>query len=163
MNTRRNETIGCNLVNGRGSRDEHWGGRGGRYSYITTKLRRIPNGLLGSNQRFPRPSSFLPFFHIYVTVAPVPGYFPASPCFERGVKKMESLEIGLHDTSSSPPPFDGNEMVSIRQTETALSFALKNYFYDPICIYISPIYKILLSSSRTKFLLARRSPPGNAV
>lgn len=26
MNTRRNETIGCNLVNGRGSRDEHWGG-----------------------------------------------------------------------------------------------------------------------------------------
>lgn len=160
MNTRRNETIGCNLVNGRGSRDEHWRGRGGRYSYITTKLRRIPNGLLGSNQRFPRPSSFLPFFHIYVTVAPVPGYFPASPCFERRVKKMESLEIGLHVVVAATVR---NEMVSIRQTETALSFALKNYFYDPICIYISPIYKILLSSSRTKFLLARRSPPGNAV
>lgn len=27
MNTRRNETIGCNLVNGRGSRDEHGSGR----------------------------------------------------------------------------------------------------------------------------------------
>lgn len=129
MNTRRNETIGCNLVNGRGSRDEHWGGgrRPLQPSYITTKLRRIPNGLLGSNQRFPRPSSFLPFFHIYVTVAPVPGYFP--PCFERGSRKWNRSKSDYTTRRRRRHRSKRGRGDGFHPSNLALSFALENYFH----------------------------------
>lgn len=107
---------------------------------------------------------FLPSFLPYIRYgSPGSGLFPRIPLLRAGGQENGIVRNRITRHVVVAATTVRNEMVSIRQTETALSFALKNYFYDPICIYISPIYKILLSSSRTKFLLARRSPPGNAV
>lgn len=63
-------------------------------SYITTKLRRIPNGLLGSNERTSLSHERLPSFPLYIYI--FSGYFagciplPSSAGQENG----KSLEIG---------------------------------------------------------------------
>lgn len=66
MNTRRNETIGCNLVNGRGSRDEH--GRQAVTPGHTDEIETYSEWIVGS-------TLFSPFRPIY---PPVPGHSVAA-------------------------------------------------------------------------------------
>lgn len=75
-------------------------------SYITTKLRRIPNGLLGSNQRTSLSHEhLLPSFPLYIYIYIFsPGFRAISPelhppSFELGSRKWE---IGRNRITTSP-------------------------------------------------------------
>lgn len=96
MNTRRNETIGCNLVNGRGSRDEH--GPGGRYNQLyNDEIETYSEWIAWLEPAFPTSIFFLPFRYIYIYSLPGSGLFrrnyiplPSSLGQENG----KSVEIG---------------------------------------------------------------------
>lgn len=57
-------------------------------SYITTKLRRIPNGLLGSNERTSLSHERLPSFPLYIYILWLFRRLHP-PSFERGSRKWE--------------------------------------------------------------------------
>lgn len=102
MNTRRNETIGCNLVNGRGSRDEH--GPGGRYNQLyNDEIETYSEWIAWLEPAFPTSIFFLPFRYIYIYIfsprfrAISPELHP--PSFELGSRKWE---IGRNRITTSP-------------------------------------------------------------
>lgn len=125
MNTRRNETIGCNLVNGRGSRDEH--GPGGRYNQLYNDEIETYSEWIAwlerANQPFPRASSFLSAIYIYsLAISPA-----ASPFLRARVKKMGNRSKS--DPRGRGWPSSIHPAIVFRQLKNIFSCARR--FLDP--------------------------------
>lgn len=128
MNTRRNETIGCNLVNGRGSRDEH--GPGGRYNQLYNDEIETYSEWIAwlerANQPFPRASSFLSAIYIYsLAISPA-----ASPFLRARVKKMGNRSKS--DPRGRGWPSSIHPAIVFRQLKNIFSCARR--FLDPLPI-----------------------------
>lgn len=134
MNTRRNETIGCNLVNGRGSRDEH--GPGGRYNQLYNDEIETYSEWIAwlepANQPFPRASSsFLSALYIYIYIlSRVPGYFAGttSPFLRAWVKKMGNRSKSDHDIS----------VAKRGCCESSILLSTEKYFFTSLTIFSLP-------------------------
>lgn len=105
-------------------------------SYITTKLRRIPNGLLGSNQRTSLSHEhLLPSFPLYIYIyiyilSRVPGYFAGttSPFLRAWVKKMGNRSKSDHDIS----------VAKRGCCESSILLSTEKYFFTSLTIFSLP-------------------------
>lgn len=130
MNTRRNETIGCNLVNGRGSRDEH--GPGGRYNQLyNDEIETYSEWIAWLEPAFPTSIFFLPFRYIYIYIlSQVPGYFAGttSPFLRAWVKKMGNRSKSDHDIS----------VAKRGCCESSILLSTEKYFFTSLTIFSLP-------------------------